>query len=51
MEELNKLTRFTSTLVEFMQKSPLRGLKLDLVRDKSADREDIELLDTIIWNE
>ena len=43
VKEYKKLTKRSSTLVEFMQKSPLRGLKLDLERDKSANREDTEL--------
>ena len=42
LEEFNKLTKRASTLVQFMQASPLKGLKLDLKRDKSPNREDPE---------
>lgn len=41
--EFHKLTKRSSTFVQFMQESPLKGLKLDLERDKSANREDPEL--------
>jgi hypothetical protein len=38
--EFTKLTKRLSTLVQFLQQSPLKGLKLDLKRDKSLSRED-----------
>ena len=38
--EYTKLTRLSSSLFEFLQKSPLRGLNLALSRDKSSNRED-----------
>jgi len=41
--EFNKLIKRSSSLVQFMQKSPLKGLKLDLKRDKSVTREDGDL--------
>lgn len=37
--EFNKLCKPKPSLVELMQKSPLKGLKLDLARDKSLPRE------------
>lgn len=43
MAEFSKLMKRSSGLVEFMKKSPLKGLKLDLKRDKSETREDTEL--------
>ena len=41
--EFNKLMKHTSSLVQFMQRSPLKGLKLDLSRDQSGTREDADL--------
>ena len=38
--EFAKLTKRSQSLVDFFQKSPLKGLKLDLKRDKSSNRED-----------
>jgi len=41
-EEYDKITSPAISLVEFLRKSPLVGLQLDLSRDKSTDR-DIDL--------
>lgn len=38
--EFAKLTQRSISLVAFFQKSPLKGLALDLKRDKSSNRED-----------
>ena len=38
--EFAKLTKRSQSLVDFFQKSPLKGLELDLKRDKSSNRED-----------
>ncbi len=41
-KEFDKLTKPKSSLVDFLRHSPLKGLKLNLKRDKSSNRE-IEL--------
>lgn len=38
-EEFNKLRKPKLSLVEFMRRSPLVGLKLNFKRDKSLERE------------
>jgi antitoxin Phd len=40
--EYRKLTKPDTSLVDFFQNSPLRGINLDIKRDKSTNR-DIEL--------
>ncbi len=42
IEEYDKLTRREDSLLEFFQKSPLRGVDLDIVRNQDPGR-DIEL--------
>lgn len=42
MEEYSELTRHPDSLLEFFQKSPLRGVDLDLERDQDCGR-DIDL--------
>jgi len=42
IEEYDKLTRREDSLLEFFQKSPLRGVDLDIERDQDPGR-DIEL--------
>jgi len=42
IEEYGKLTRHEDSLLEFFRKSPLRGVDLDLERDRDPGR-DIEL--------
>ncbi|MCK9530039.1 MAG: type II toxin-antitoxin system Phd/YefM family antitoxin [Gammaproteobacteria bacterium] len=37
--EYRKLTARRGTIVEFFQKSPLRGIELDLTRSKDVGRE------------
>lgn len=39
IEEYNKLIKTKPTFVEFMQKSPLAGMKIAVKRDKSLVRE------------
>jgi prevent-host-death family protein len=38
LKDLEKLHRPKTTLVEFLAKSPLKGLRLDLKRDKDTGR-------------
>lgn len=42
-KEYDHLTQAKLSLVEFLRKSPLRGLKLDLKRDRSPARDVEEL--------
>ncbi len=39
VEKYKELTQPTSSLVQFMRKSPLRGLDLDFTRDQSLPRD------------
>jgi prevent-host-death family protein len=39
VEEYRKLTRYEDNLIEFFNKSPLKGISLDLERDKRTARE------------
>lgn len=39
VDDYKKITKPKDSLVEFLQKSPLGGLELDLLRDKNAPRD------------
>jgi prevent-host-death family protein len=44
-QDYEKLTGAKLSFIDFMAQSPLRGLDLDLARDKSGSRDDIDLED------
>lgn len=44
--DYQKLIGAKPSFIDFMAQSPLRGLNLDVSRDKSGPREDIDLGDT-----
>lgn len=41
--EYQRLTKPKPSFVKFMRKSPLMGLKINIARDKSLTRDDIDL--------
>ncbi len=42
-KDYEKLTRPNTSFLEFLAKSPLKGIKLEITRDASKNRRDIDL--------